>query len=286
MSSVIINLKNPIEGIDVSGHQDIINWEKVKESGKVKFVLIRIGYGNSIAYPNQVDKQFERNYSECKRLGIPVGAYYYSYATTVEMAKLEAESCLKLIENKQFEYPIFYDVEERRIFDTGKTNEIIKAFCSILEAKNWWVGIYIYRSGAQTYLTSSTRNRYAMAVAEYSPNLNYKDPYGIWQNSSTSRIPGIKTDVDHDWCYVDYPTMIKNSGRNGFKPVNKFPFRIETIAKTPMLSGTPYAPPVKNAVGAGNKYNISAIETIDGVEYGKIEGDTFRWVKMSDVKKI
>ena len=59
-------------GMDVSYAQGSINWEQVKASKKIEFVILRAGYGRETS---QVDTQFERNYAACKRLGIPVGVY-------------------------------------------------------------------------------------------------------------------------------------------------------------------------------------------------------------------
>lgn len=78
------------KGIDVSKHQGVINWEKVKASGLVNFAILRAGFGKE---SSQIDVQFERNYSECKRLGIPCGAYWYSYAKTAAEAGQEAAVC-------------------------------------------------------------------------------------------------------------------------------------------------------------------------------------------------
>ena len=89
------------KGIDVSKHQGVINWEKVKASGLVDFAILRAGFGKE---SSQIDVQFERNYSECKRLGIPCGAYWYSYAKTAAEAGQEAAVCLSALAGKQFEY--------------------------------------------------------------------------------------------------------------------------------------------------------------------------------------
>jgi hypothetical protein len=67
---------------------------------QIDFALLRAGYGDTLSYPNQIDTQWVRNYSECKRLGIPVGVYFYSYATTTTMAEREADSCIALLKGK------------------------------------------------------------------------------------------------------------------------------------------------------------------------------------------
>ena len=95
--------------IDVSKHNGDIDWAKVAQSG-VKFAIIRTGFGKEAT--NQIDPKFEANYKGCKDNGIFVGAYHYSYAKTTEEARREAEFCPKIIENKQFEFPIYFDIED------------------------------------------------------------------------------------------------------------------------------------------------------------------------------
>lgn len=265
-------------GIDVSQYQGVIDWEKVKP--QIDFALLRAGYGDTLSYPSQVDTYWSRNYSECKRLGIPVGVYFYSYATTTAMAEREADSCIALLKGKQFEYPIYYDVEEMSIFRTGKTNEIIKAFCDKMEKAGYWVGIYIYRSAAQSYLTETTRKRYAMAVAEYGPKLNYSDPYGVWQNSSTNRYNGINGNVDHDYCYVDYPSQIKAKGKNGYPaptpaPTTKLIY--EVTKDTPIVE-------FEGEAKKGKQYEVKGRKTVDGVQYGRITNNG--WISLNDAKQI
>ncbi len=92
-----------------------------------------------------------------------------------------------------------------------------KAFCGALEAAGYFAGIYISRSSAQTMLTSEVANRYALWLAEYGSKCNYSGAYGMWQYSSTGRVPGINGNVDCNYCYVDYPSVIKAKGLNGFK---------------------------------------------------------------------
>lgn len=97
-------------GIDLSCHNGSIDWTKVKAD----FVILRAGYGKET---NQVDSRFEEYYSNAKAHGIPVGAYWYSYAMSIEEAIQEAEVFISTIKGKQFEYPVFYDVEESKQFE-------------------------------------------------------------------------------------------------------------------------------------------------------------------------
>ena len=87
-----------VKMIDVSVHNGVIDWDKVKASG-IGGVLMRCGYGSAIE--SQDDKMFKRNADECSRLGIPFGVYLYSYAKNTDMAKSAskagAEPCITLL---------------------------------------------------------------------------------------------------------------------------------------------------------------------------------------------
>lgn len=261
-------------GIDVSQWQGVIDWAKVKAAG-VQFALIRAGYGDTLSYPSQIDTQYERNYAECKRLGIPVGVYFYSYATTPEAAKREAQSCLALLKGKQFEMPIYYDVEERCIFNSGKTGDVSRAFISELEKAGYWVGIYTYRS-AMGYFPSDIKDKKAMAIAEYGDRLNYNGQYGIWQNSSSWTVAGISGRVDHDWCYVDYPKLIKENGKNGYpKPAPKLMYKV--TKDTPIVQ-------FEGEAKAGQTRQVYGRKTVDGVQYGRVTANG--WISLKDCKEI
>ena len=201
------------KGIDVSRHQGNINWGHVNAD----FAIIRAGYGREVS---QKDAQFENNYAGCKSNSIPVGCYWYSYALDVEDAKKEAKACLEVIKGKTFEYPIYFDVEEADQAKLSKTqmSAIVKAFCDELEAAGYWVGIYSYASFLKAHISPEVRARYAVWVAHTdTAKPNYDGNYGIWQYSHTGRVNGIQGNVDLNYCYLDYPTSIKNAGLNGFK---------------------------------------------------------------------
>ena len=268
-------------GIDVSKWQGKIDWAKVKAAG-IEFALLRAGYGDTLNYPAQIDSTFEYNYSECKRLGIPVGIYWYSYATTPEMARQEARSCLAIIKNKQLDYPVYYDVEEMRIFNTGRTNDIIKAFADTM-GSSWVVGIYMYRSAVQAYLNDYTKTHYAMAIAEYGPKLNYTGPYGVWQNSSTYRVNGINGNVDHDYAYVDYPKLIKEAGKNGYPKSTGY--RVAATTTVDLFYDKDGKPPIATQYKVGDQCTIEKTMTIGKETWGKVKGSNC-WLDLSKMVRI
>jgi GH25 family lysozyme M1 (1,4-beta-N-acetylmuramidase) len=204
--------KNILKGIDVSYAQGMIDWEKVKASGLVDFAILRAGYGRETT---QVDTQFERNYAACKQLGIPVGVYWYSYATTVDEAEQEAKVCLQTIQGKQFEYPVAFDIEEARCLP--QADALSTTFCTALENAGYYTAIYTFKSALESNFSAAVKNRYDIFLSHIGvQQTDYAGSYGLWQYSWTGCIPGISGDVDLDYAYKDYPTMIQNAGLNGF----------------------------------------------------------------------
>ncbi|RHM59125.1 MULTISPECIES: glycoside hydrolase family 25 protein [Coprobacillaceae] len=202
-------------GIDVSKFQGTINWQRVKEN--VDFAIIRCGFGQD--KPSQDDPYFKRNADECTRLNIPFGVYLYSYATNEQEALGEARHVLRLIKDYKMAYPIYYDLEDNNT--TGKqSNEVIaniaKTFADELEKNNYYVGMYASLYWWRTKLTSPIFNRYTRWIAYYGNQLNFDGEYDMWQYSSTGSIPGITSMVDLNYCYKDFPEIIRNAGLNNF----------------------------------------------------------------------
>ena len=198
------------KGIDISRYQGQPDFGKLKS--EIDFVILQAGFGR---YASQKDGQFERGYAECKKHGIPCGVYWFSYAASTDEARQEAKACMDVIAGKQFEYPIYFDIEGSAC--SGDVWGKCKAFCGELEKAKYFAGIYISRSPAQQYLPADVGNKYALWLAEHGGRLNWQGAVGMWQNSSTGRFGGISGDVDTDICYVDYPALIKQGGYNGFK---------------------------------------------------------------------
>lgn len=194
-------------GIDVSKWQGNIDWKKA--SKQLDFAMIRAGYGSVLS---QKDTKFELNYNGCKANNVPVGTYWYNYAKTVEGAKQEAKVCIQVLKNHDFDYPVFYDVEEESVLALGKTkvSAITKAFLNELEAAGYRVGIYSMLSALNNYFSDDLLNTYDVWLAHVNvKQTSYKKPYAIWQYSWVGKIDGISGDVDCNYCYKDY-SIIKD----------------------------------------------------------------------------
>lgn len=198
-------------GIDLSRHNGNIDWSKVNTD----FVILRAGYGKE---SSQKDDRFEEYYAGAKTHGIHVGTYWYSYAMDEDEARQEADVFLETIKGKQFEYPVFYDVEESKQFELGKEklSAIIRAFLERVEAAGYFVGLYGSASSLVTHTENDIKEKYTIWLAHWCENTNYSGAYGIWQHSCKGKVDGIIGDVDLDKCYVNYPERIKAKGLNGY----------------------------------------------------------------------
>ena len=216
-----------IKGVDLSHHQGTLKIKSVKDTG-YNFAILRGGYtGYGINRSKNIDRQFERFYSEAKAIGFPVGCYWYSCATNYIEGKAEAEMlynyCLK---GKQFEYPIYIDVEDihwQNDKKAGVTDAII-GFCETLENLGYFVGVYASFSWFNNKIETSRLSAYTKWVAAWrtvKPDFKYNG-FDLWQNSDLGKINGISgVRVDTNIAYVDFPAIIKKAGLNGFSKLVK-----------------------------------------------------------------
>lgn len=199
-----------ISGIDVSIYQGNIDWKTVAK--KQHFAIIRAGLGTN----EKLDTNWEVNYKGAKAAGVKVGAYWYSYAKSVSDSKKEAYGFLKALEGKQLEWPVYYDIEEQSIFELNIHNDIAKTFCEIMEANDYFCGIYSSANPLTYNFDDSVRKRFAIWVAHYGVIYpSYNGDYGIWQRGIGS-VDGISGDCDLDTGYIDYEPIIKDLKLNGF----------------------------------------------------------------------
>ena len=192
--------------IDVSGWQGDIDWAKAKADG-VEGAIIRLGYGEG----NNADKKAQRNISECKRLGIPFGIYWYSYADTPSLAKEEGTDVVAKL--KQFgvnpsdlAYPVYYDLEKwtweghQPPTDPNVYNNIVNNWYSALQSAGYKnLGVYSYTSYLQGPLKHADIYAKTTWVAQYGARMGF-DSFPTnsrgWQYTSSGKVDGISGNVD------------------------------------------------------------------------------------------
>ena len=192
------------QGIDVSEHQGDINWDAVKASG-VDFAILRVGFG-APSFGGRTDYQFQRNISECERLGIPYGIYLYSYAWDDGQAADEAAFVISNIAGHSPQLPIYYDLEDNSIIADGRQGGIASrasVFCNRILNAGYKVGIYANLNWFNNILTDPVFNSPSWDhwIAQYNYQCDYAGKYSFWQYASDGSVDGISGSVDMNYAY-------------------------------------------------------------------------------------
>ena len=231
-----------IYGIDVSHHQGTINWKntaselrRVNGGANSGFAILRAGYSyrNGNGGLNK-DAQIANNIKGCETYGVPMGIYFYSYDKSQEAAKKTSEQVLNLIKGYKFDYPIYIDVEYEP-FNTGKDGSgrtrakvkadntaIIKASLDVFEKAGYYAAVYCSRDFFLNYTNLSELKDFDKWEAAYGSSDTDAVQNGLWQYSSKNAlgISGFGKSLDCDVSYVDYPSIMRNEGLNGYGKSN------------------------------------------------------------------
>lgn len=210
-----------MKGIDVSYHQDLIYWEKVKAAG-IDFAILRAGLGK---YITQIDSCFEQNAFGALSAGLHVGAYWFSYATSPEEARQEAQVCAQVLEpyKGKFDFPVYFDYEygseeyskKQGVTPTQALREsLAQAFCEEIESHGWRAGVYTNNDYLKNRWRLDVLKQWEIWLADYTGDPDVA--CGMQQTSSTGSVNGISGNVDMNTAFVDYPSLIRNEGWNGF----------------------------------------------------------------------
>ena len=194
------------QGIDVSEHQGRIDWDAVKASG-IDFAILRVGFG-APSFGGRVDYQFNRNISECERLGIPYGVYVYSYAFDNQQAADEASMVIDCLSGHNPRLPVYYDLEDKTIIADGRQSGIAsraQTFCNKISSAGYKPGIYANLNWFNNILTDPVfkSSSWDHWIAQYNSQCHYTASYSFWQYTSRGKVSGISGNVDMNYAYVD-----------------------------------------------------------------------------------
>lgn len=249
--------------VDLSEFQGNVNFDALISAG-VKYVILRCGWGRE---RGQIDDQFENNYKKAKAYGLKVGVYHFSYMESAADAILEANNCLAIIAGKQFDLPIFFDVEIERIYDKlgerGVTDGI-NNFIGVMKQHNYESGLYtnpnwltdkMYASELKTdniwlacWKSSTTKPAYNNVVIwQYGGNENFIE---------SNTISGVGV-VDKDIVYKDF-SYIKQRGMNGYTAAKNA--NVKTVVKNDRDT---FVNKMKTYVGTNGKRVCSGV----GLDY-------------------
>jgi GH25 family lysozyme M1 (1,4-beta-N-acetylmuramidase) len=193
--------------LDVSRWQGSINWDKVKASGLVSGVMIR-AMGNSAE---------GKPYAECTRLGIPVGVYGYFKATTKAQADKELALFKQALGGRTFQLPVAVDIEDKLQAALSKSalTDIVAHYLSVVESWGVYAMLYTGLNFGQTnlYMGGAALKPYDVWLAAYRTKKPAPGwPFGMWQYTSSGKIPGIAKGADLSVAYKDYAGIIQRAG--------------------------------------------------------------------------
>ena len=221
-----------MKGIDVSSYQGDIDFEQVKNAG-IEYVIIKAGEWN------KVNSKFEENYEKAKAAGLHIGFYWFCDGETIEQIEMEADACIEALADKQFDFPIYMDLENQSQYDLGKEfcSNAVRIFCEKLKNAGYYPGLYASASWLDSVIDDDTKKKYTLWVADWRGYCGYNGDYGMWQYGA-GYVPGIngKTDlnifdigydtdypgsvvedgVDLDYAYVDFPLEMVFQGLNNY----------------------------------------------------------------------
>ena len=197
--------------LDVSKWQGSIDWDKVKASGKIDGVMLRV-LGSKGGKP-YVDPAFERNYAACTARDIPVGGYYYTCAATPQQTAAELAALRAALADKNFQLPIAVDAEDPKLrgLTPAKLSARVAEAAAQLEAWGLYAMVYTYTNFADTALDMAALAAYDLWIAAYRGKRPARR-HGMWQYTSGGRVPGISGPVDLSVAYKDYAGIIQRAG--------------------------------------------------------------------------
>lgn len=195
-------------GIDISEHNQDIDFKQVKDSG-IEFVYMRIGWRGYLNGQLHEDKYFKTYYKNAKENNLLVGVYFFSQAINENEAIEEAEYLLKILDDREIDLPIVYDFEYI-LEDEARSDNLSKeqcsknalAFFSVLE-NDYDVAIYANNVLLNDYYDEVLFNDYKLWFAQYNdvPNTSYE--FFIWQYTNVGKVAGILDDTDLDIMFLN-----------------------------------------------------------------------------------
>ena len=187
-------------GIDVSHYQEYINWESVADDKDVSYVYIK-----ATEHAGMVDRMFQSNVREARRVGIPVGCYHFFSPTAAPLAQLK--NLTGAVPNlKEHDLVPMIDVEVKgRKTTAAELRSRLKQFLKGVEDYYGvrpiiYTGQNFYNENLAGYFDD-----YLFMIAKYSeemPELIGNPKFALWQYSASGRVKGIKGSVDRS-CFVD-----------------------------------------------------------------------------------
>lgn len=196
-------------GVDVSSHQEEIDWKKVADAG-IKFAFVRLGNRGYTTGNLSADSYAMANLQGAREAGLLVGAYFFSQAVSVAEAKEEAKFALKVLDGFSLDLPLVYDWEY--VSETARTAKVDKrtltdctlAFCKAIEKAGYDAMVYFNSYQATDLLYLHELEQYPWWLAMYDVNMEFPCKADIWQYTESGSVPGIRWKADVNLMFTDF----------------------------------------------------------------------------------
>ena len=194
-----------VMGIDVSHHQQKIDWLQVKEAG-VEFVMVRLGNRSIASGALNIDSYALQNLQGARDAGLKVGAYFYSQALNIQEAQEEAALALQILDGFRLDMPLAYDWEQEertKDVDARTLTDCTLAFCEVVEKAGYRPMVYFNSYQAQELLHLSELTHLPWWLAMYDVTMDFPYRMDMWQYTCTGTIAGIEGNVDINLLFAD-----------------------------------------------------------------------------------
>lgn len=196
-------------GVDVSSHQEIIDWQAVAASG-IKFAFVRLGNRGYESGRLSADTYAMANLTGAREAGLLVGAYLFSQAVSVEEAEEEAAFALEVLAGFKLDLPLVYDWEY--VSETARTAHVdarmltdcTLTFCQAVEKAGYDSMIYFNSYQATDLLYLNELEQYPWWLAMYDISMEFPCKADLWQYTKTGSVPGIEGDADVNLMFTDF----------------------------------------------------------------------------------
>ena len=196
-------MRYTIHGIDVSRHNDRINWERVRQvesdGVQLQFVFIKATEGATLA-----DRHFERNWDGALKANLRRGAYHFYHPTRDPLK--QANNFIRRVELGPGDFAPVVDFEVTNGQSDDTIIEGLRLWLETVEA-HYHIRPIIYTNGSlyRRYI-SGNLDDYPLWIADYSTRhlRNYDpDKLYLWQHSQTGWVQGIRGRVDFNVFVMD-----------------------------------------------------------------------------------
>lgn len=230
-----------MKGVDVSTYNADIS----KLKGKIDFVIIRAGYGNTAL---QKDKKFDVHMKAAIKAGFHIGAYWFSYARSAEEARTEAKVFAGILADYKghIDMPVWCDYEydsdryatEYVTVTNDSRTSVIYAFCEEMEKQGYYTGYYTNLDYIRYKLNMNKLKRFDMWLAQYATGAPLYD-CGMQQISSTKTFDGVTGCFDYNHAFIDYPRVIRKANLNHLSAYRKYTVKpYDTLSEIAVNYGT------------------------------------------------